>query len=54
MQILIDELKNPLSDITRKTRSYLLISASTGLIIVKAGIILEKITALGITFSESN
>ncbi len=47
------KLTNPLSEITRKERKFLLLFNVIGLLIIYAGIIPTKINALGITF-ESN
>jgi hypothetical protein len=47
-------LKDPLSEVTRKERLYLLASSILGIIIVKTGLIPTRITTLGITFEKAN
>jgi hypothetical protein len=44
-------LRDPLSDIARKERRALLAVATIGYIVVRTGLVPEKIEALGVTFS---
>jgi hypothetical protein len=47
-------IKDPLSDITRKERRSLLGISAIGIVIVKIGLVPEKISALGIDFTTHN
>lgn len=47
-------LKDPLSDVTRKERVYLLVTSTIGIAIAKTGLIPSRISALGIQFEEAN
>jgi hypothetical protein len=47
-------LRDPLSDVTRKERRLLLGMSVIGIALVKTGLLPEKISALGIDFSETN
>jgi hypothetical protein len=47
-------LKDPLSDVTRKERRALLGAGAIGLVMVKAGLVLSKISALGIDLSPTD
>jgi hypothetical protein len=47
-------LRDPLSDVTRKERRLLLGMSVIGIAVVKTGLLPEKISALGIDFSETN
>jgi hypothetical protein len=47
-------LKDPLSEVTRSERRTLLATSAVGLVIVKAGLIPTKISALGIEFTQTN
>jgi hypothetical protein len=47
-------LKDPLSDVTRKERIYLLATSTLGIVIVKTGLVPSRISALGIQFEETN
>jgi hypothetical protein len=47
-------LRDPLSRVTRGERKALLIISTTGITIVKAGIVPTKISALGVEFSPTN
>jgi hypothetical protein len=47
-------LKDPLSDVTRKERVYLLATSTIGIAIVKTGLVPSEISALGIQFEEAN
>lgn len=47
-------LKDPLSDVTRKERVYLLATSTIGIAIVKTGLVPSRISALGIQFEEAN
>src|SRR6267142_5712600 len=51
-----DEIRvsDPLSPVTRSERRTLLAVSAIGIIIVKAGFVPTKISALGIEFSETN
>lgn len=48
------QLKDPLSDVTRKERKLLLGVSLIGITIVKTGLIPEKIEALGVQFGKAN
>lgn len=48
------KLKDPLSDVTRKERVYLLGISAIGITIVFTGLIPTEITALGIKFAEAD
>jgi len=45
-------LHDPLSDVTRKERKYLLLVSAIGLIMLKTSLVPTKIAALGIEFSQ--
>jgi hypothetical protein len=47
-------LKDPLSDVTRKERLYLLATSTLGIAIVKTGLVPSRISALGVQFEEAN
>jgi hypothetical protein len=47
-------LRDPLSDVTRKERVYLLGGSIIGIAIVKTGLVPTQITALGIEFDATN
>jgi hypothetical protein len=47
-------LNDPLSDLTRKERLYLLAVSIIGIAIVKTGLIPTEITTLGVKFEEAN
>lgn len=47
-------LRDPLSDVTRKERAYLLGLSAAGIVIVFTGLVPERITALGIQFAETD
>jgi hypothetical protein len=47
-------LKDPLSDVTRKERVYLLTTSTIGIAIVKTGLAPSRITTLGIEFEKAN
>jgi hypothetical protein len=47
-------LSDPLSDVTRKERLYLLAVSIIGIAIVKTGLIPTEITTLGVKFEEAN
>lgn len=47
-------LKDPLSDVTRKERIYLLATSTLGIAIVTTGLVPSRISALGIQFEETN
>jgi hypothetical protein len=48
------KLTNPLSDVTRKERVYLLAMSAIGITIVFTGLIPTEITALGIKFAQAD
>jgi len=50
----INQLINPLNELTRKIRRNLLIASVLGITIVKVGLLPVKISAFGITFSQTN
>ena len=47
-------LKDPLSEVTRKERLYLLATSTISVGIVKTGLVPSRISALGIQFEEAN
>ena len=47
-------LDDPLRDVTRKERRYLLVSATLGVFVSRAGILPTKITSLGVDFSTGD
>lgn len=47
-------LRDPLSEVTRKKRSHLLITSVIGITMVKTGLVPQKISALGVEFSSVN
>jgi hypothetical protein len=47
-------LRDPLSDVTRKERSYLLGISIAGIVMVRTNLVPSRITALGITFEETD
>lgn len=47
-------LEDPLSDVTRKERVYLLAVSTIGIAIVKTGLVPSRISALGIQFDAAN
>ena len=54
MDLLIEQLKDPLHQTTRKVRKGLLLSSIIGILIVKMDLVPTRITALGIEFSQSD
>jgi hypothetical protein len=54
MKVLVNQLRDPLHETTRKVRRNLLASSVMGLAVVKVGLVPEKISAFGVEFSESN
>lgn len=48
------QLKDPLSEVTRKERRALLAVSTLGIVIAKTGLIPSKITALGIEFTRAD
>jgi hypothetical protein len=52
--LIIRQLREPITDTTRKVRRELLISSAVGIVVVYAGLVPTKIDALGITLSPSN
>lgn len=50
----LDRLRDPLSTPTRSARKALLVGATTGIVIVKAGLVPTEIAALGIQFQETD
>tara|TARA_B100000780_G_C21014483_1_gene406360 strand:+ start:304 stop:522 length:219 start_codon:yes stop_codon:yes gene_type:complete len=51
---IIERLREPFNETTRKTRRNLLVSSLIGVAISKIGLVPEKISAFGIDFSKSN
>lgn len=47
-------LRDPLSELARKERRFLLATGGLGIVIVEAGILPSKISALGIEFNPTN
>lgn len=47
-------LRDPLSEVTRKERTYLLAVSTIGIAIVKTGLVPSQITTLGIVFEKAN
>lgn len=47
-------VKDPLSDVTRKERRFLLALSMLGIILIKAGMIPTKLTTLGLEFCEAD
>ena len=52
--LIIQRLREPISDNTRKIRRELLVASTIGIVIVHAGLVPTRIDALGITLTESN
>ena len=52
--LIIQRLREPISDNTRKIRRELLVVSTIGIVIVYAGLVPTKIDALGITLTPSN
>ncbi len=48
------KLQDPLSEVTRKERRFLLGISALAITIIKVGIIPTKITALGVVFKETD
>ena len=49
-----EKLKEPLSESTRLSRKYLMLSSFVGVLVGTVGLIPDKITAFGISFTSSN
>ena len=47
-------LRDPLSDVTRRERVYLLATSTIGIAIVRTGLVPSEISALGIQFNAAN
>lgn len=54
MENIVNGLRDPLNETTRKTGRNLLISSTIGILITKAGLIPIKISSVGIEFSSSD
>lgn len=48
------QLRDPLSEVTRKERRMLLGISALGIVIVKSGLVPAKVSALGIEFTQTN
>ncbi|MBB1336211.1 hypothetical protein [Pseudoalteromonas sp. SR44-2] len=49
-----EKLKEPLNESTRLSRKYLMLSSFVGVLVGNVGLIPDKITAFGISFTSSN
>lgn len=52
--LLLDHLRNPLNETTRKARRNLLAASVVGIVISKVGLVPSKISAFGIDFTTEN
>ena len=50
----VEQLRDPFNETTRKARRNLLGSCAVGLVIIKAGLIPTKVSALGIEFTQTD
>lgn len=50
----IEQLRDPFNETTRKVRRNLMGSCAIGLVIIKAGLIPTKVSALGIEFTQTD
>ena len=52
--LIVSQLREPITDTTRKIRRELLISSTIGIVVVHAGLVPTRIDALGIELTPSN